>query len=574
VVGYSRLMGADESGTLAALRSHREELWRPKIAEHGGSIVGSAGDSLLVEFSSVVAAVRSAMEIQRAMVERSATASEDRRMLLRIGVHLGEVIAQDQTIYGDGVNIAARLQEVAEPGGICISNAVHDNVRHRVNTAFDDGGNCALKNIAEPVRVWRWSASAGSVQVVPPTFPILELPDKPSIAVLPFANVSGDPEQEYFTDGITEDIITELSRFRSLFVIARNSSFTFKGKAVDVRQVARDLGVRYVLEGSIRKAANRVRVTAQLIDATTGKHLWAERYDRVLEDIFELQDQLTASVVGALMPKLEHAEIDRSKRKPTASLGAYDYYLRGLASTYLWTEASYDDALAHFNRAIDLDPNFAAAHGMAARCYVTRMARGWMVDRANETDVATVLARRAQVLGSDDAVALMAAGHTLAHVTHDLDAGAVLIARALTVNPNLATTWAVSGWIHVWLGEFDTAQKHLDRAMRLSPLDPLVDVMRVASAHASFFAGNYDAAIGSANHVLQGYPDNPPALRIAAASYAFAGRPELAAQTRERLSLNDPRLRISNLKDVLGPYRRPADLAKYAEGLRRAGLPE
>jgi TolB-like protein/class 3 adenylate cyclase len=329
VAGYSRLMGRDESGTLAALKELRREVVDPRIAKHNGRIVKTTGDGLLLEFASVVDAVRCVIEVQTAMAEKNAVVPEDRRIALRVGVNIGDIIIDGDDIFGDGVNIAARLQEIAPPGGLCLSGRAHDDVRDRLNAPFVEMGAQTLKNIARPIPVWSWSPDGMAGESV--SAPVLALPDKPSIAVLPFQNMSGDPEQEYFVDGLVEEITTALSRFKSLFVIARNSSFTYKGRSVDIKQVCRELGVRYVLEGSVRKAANRLRINGQLIDAPTGGHLWADHFDGVLEDVFELQDRVTSSVVGAIAPKLEQAETKRAMRKPTESLDAYDFFLRAMA---------------------------------------------------------------------------------------------------------------------------------------------------------------------------------------------------------------------------------------------------
>ena len=369
VAGYSRLMGADEEGTVARLKSLRKTLIDPKIAEHRGRIVKTTGDGMLVEFASAVDAARCAVEVQRDMAGQNVEVPQDSRIEFRIGIHVGDIIIDNDDIFGDGVNIAARLEGIAEPGGVCISDDAHRQVRGKVDFSYADMGLQALKNIAEPMHVWRMRLAGGpsSVAFQSYTMPAqsLALPDRPSIAVLPFQNMSGDAEQEYFADGIAEDIITALSRFKSLFVIARNSSFTYKGKAVDIKQVGRELGVRYVLEGSVRKAAGKVRITGQLIDAATGVHLWADRFDGSLEDIFELQDQVTSSVVGAVAPKLEEAEIERAHRKPTEMLDAYAYYVRGLAKISQYTRPTNVEALRFFNDAIALDPDYASAHAMA-----------------------------------------------------------------------------------------------------------------------------------------------------------------------------------------------------------------
>ena len=405
--------------------------------------------------------------------------------------------------------------------------------------------------------------------------PALPLPEKPSIAVLPFTNLSSDLEQEYFADGMVDDIITALSRFKALFVIARNSSFTYKGRAVDVKQIGRELGVRYVLEGSVRKAANRVRITGQLVDTATGAHLWADRFDGGLGDVFDLQDQVTESVVGAIAPAVEKAEIERAKRKPTESLDAYAIYLRGLARFYQFAGRQVnDEALRLFNNAIEIDPDFASAYARAAACYAYAKGNGWISGTPSEIAEVTRLAQRAVELGKDDAMALAASGWALAHIVRDLEAGAGLIDRALVLNSNLAEAWFYGGWVKNWLGEPEAAIERFARAMRLSPLDPRATGMRAGTAHAHFFLGRYDEAASWVAMALQDNPDYQPGLRIAAASNAMAGRPEQAHQAVARVRQLNPTLRVSTLKDVVGPFRRAEDLSRFEEGLRQAGLPE
>ena len=404
---------------------------------------------------------------------------------------------------------------------------------------------------------------------------ILALPEKPSIAVLPFTNMSGDPEQNYFADGMAEDIITALSHFKALFVIARNSSFTYKGRAIDIKQVGRELGVRYVLEGSVRKAANQVRITGQLVDTATGVHLWADRFDGALDDIFDLQDRVTENVVGAIAPAVEKAEIERAKRKPTGSLDAYALYLRGLARYYQFaSRQAYDEASRLFNNAIELDPDFALACARAASCYVAAKGNGWISGTTNEIAEVKRLAQRAVELGKDDAIALAVSGWGLAYIVRDLGIGAALIDRALVLNSNLAEAWSFGGWIKNWLGEPESAIERFARAMRLSPLDPSAIVVRGGTAHAHFFLGRYDEAASWAAMTLQDNPDFQGGLRIDAASNAMAGRLEQAHKAMARLRQLNPVLRVSTLKNVVGPYRRAEDLARYGEGLRQAGLPE
>ena len=407
-----------------------------------------------------------------------------------------------------------------------------------------------------------------------PTGMPLPLPDKPSIAVLPFQNMSGDPEQEYFADGMADEIITALSRFPSLFVIARNSSFTYKGRAVDVKQVARELGVRYVLEGSVRKAGNRVRFTGQLIDATTGGNIWADRFDGALEDVFDLQDQVTARVVGAIEPRLQRAEIERAGRKPTESLDAYDYFLRGMASFHLHNRDSLLEAVRLFVRATELDPNYASPYGMASWSGALRNSHGWMVDRESEIADAVRLAHRAVALGKDDPTALWSGGLSLAYLAKEVEAGAAYIDRALVLNPNSSASWNASGWVHMYLGEYASAIEHFERAMRLSPLDPLTYFASTGMAFAHAFAGRYDEAISWATKALHEQPNWATALRVAAMANALSDRMVEARAAMACLREVDPALRLGNVDRVAPPLRRAEDRVRFLESLRKAGLPE
>ena len=416
------------------------------------------------------------------------------------------------------------------------------------------------------------AAKSGTATSEEDAVQVLVLPDKPSIAVLPFLNLSGDPAQEYFIDGVVEDIVSALSRIRWMFVIARNSSFTYKGRAIDVKQVGRELGVRYVLEGSMRKAADRVRITGQLIDATSGAHIWAERFEGTLNDIFELQDQISASVVGAIARQLELAEIERAKRKPTGSLDAYDYYLRGRANLNLGTREAIDEGLPFFVKAIELDPDYAAAYAMAAWCHFWRKVNGWMTDRPREIAEGTRLAHRAVELGRDDAVALTRGGHALAHFVGDLDKSIALVDRALVLDPNLAAAWFLGGFLRTERGDAAGAVDYFSRAMRFSPLDPEMFRMQAGMALAHLFAGRFDAAASWAEKAHSELPSFLMAVAIIAASHAHAGRSDEAQRAISHLRRLDPTFRISNLADWL-PIRRSEDLATFADGLRRAGLP-
>jgi TolB-like protein/Flp pilus assembly protein TadD len=568
VVGYSRLMGQDEEGTLAQLRGHRRDLMDPAIAARAGRIFKTTGDGLLAEFASVIDAVRCAVEIQSGMARRNAGIDPGKRLELRIGINLGDVILEGGDVFGDVVNIAARLEGIADAGEICISDDAYRHVREKVDVQFTELGELTLKNIARPVRAHMTQVRGEGAQRKHP-----RLPEKPSIAILPLQNMSGDPEQEYFADGIVEDITTALSRFRSLFVIARNSSFTYKGRSIDVRQVGRELGVRYVLEGSVRRTGGKVRITGQLIDATTGAHLWADRIDGDVEDVFALQDRVTNAVVGAIIPRVEEAEIERAQRKPTHSLDAYDCYLRGVRDANELTRETNESAFASFLKAIDLDPGFSAAYAKAAYCINMRKVNGWMLDRESESAEACRLARRAVELGKDDAATLALAGYVLAYVGGELDAGAQFIARALALNPNLAEGWASSSWIQVCLGDPGAALEHVATAMRLSPADPRTYVFHLFSAMAHLSAGRYGEAAQSARRVLH---DKPvlAAMRILGIAEALDGRLEEARTAIARMSAFDPTLRMANIDRVIPPYRREADRERYLAGLRMAGLPE
>jgi adenylate cyclase len=517
VVGYSRLMGEDEAGTAQALREHRAAA-DPLIAERGGRIVKTTGDGVLIEFGSAVGAVQCAIVLQNLMTERNAGVPDTRRMDLRIGVHIGDVLVEGDDILGEGVNIAARLEGIAEPGGICISEDAFRQVGGKVDAEFDDIGEQSLKNIARPIRAHR--VLLQTLAQVPAQD--LPLPDKPSIAVLPFANMSGDPEQEYFADGMVEEIITALSRIRWLFVIARNSTFTYKGQAVDVKQVGRELGVRYVLEGSVRKGGGRVRITAQLIDTTTGAHLWADRFDGSLEDIFDLQDKVAASVAAVIEPALRAVEIRRASERETRDLTAYDLYLRALAH-FSGSKAALNRALDLLERAIDRDPHYGPALARAASCRASIDLGGWTENREQNRRAAIEHAKRALEAAGDDPDTLASAAHALAYFGENIDAMIALVDRAVGLNPSSARGWAMSAQIRIWAGQPDLAIEHVERAMRLSP--------RVLSHHHSFI-------IGLAHFLCRRFEDALPNLIVAEAP------PEFSATI--------PRARI-----VLCPYGTP-----------------
>jgi TolB-like protein/class 3 adenylate cyclase len=577
VAGYSRLMGSDEEGTLARPKAVRKSLVDPAIASHRGRIVKTTGDGMLVEFASAVDAARCGAEVQRGMAEQNATIEQDVRIEFRVGIHVGDIIFDDNDIFGDGVNIAARLESIAEPGGICISDDAQRQIRGKLDLVFDDMGEQLLKNIAEPMRAWRVrvgevsapaiakSASAGSA-------PPLPLPDKPSIAVLPFQNMSGDPEQEYFADGMVEDITTALSRVKWLFVIARNSSFTYKGKAVDIKQVGRELGVRYVLEGSVRKAGNKVRITGQLIEVSTNAHLWADRFDGGLEDIFDLQDQITASIVGAISPKLEDAEIALARKKPTHNLGAYDYYLRGLALLYQFTKEGHEQSMPLLRKAVEFDPDFALAQAAIAGWYISGKAFVWIKIGDREIVEADQLARRLLRLSNDDARVLAHAGQALTYVVGNLNEGAPVLDQAIRLDPNLAVARLWGGGAKMYLGELDAAIEHYQHAVRLSPLEPRTFLAYSGLASAHFLAGRYEKALECAMTGIRQWPNFVSLQRSAAACYAKSGRIEDAKRAWLVALQLDPTQRISNLRSQT--LFRKEDFEKFAEAYRIMGMPE
>jgi adenylate cyclase len=568
VAGYSRLMGADEEGTLARLKAVRREVADPKIKEHHGRIVKTTGDGLLLEFASVVDAVRCAVEVQREMAERNADVPPDRRLELRMGINIGDIIKDGRDIFGDGVNVAARLEALAEPGGICVSRMVRDQVRDKLDFAFEDMGEQQVKNIARPVRVHRvlLNTQSGSSKPVvgTATEPSLPLPDKPSIAVLPFQNMSGDPEQKYFADGMVEEIITALSRIRWLFVIARNSSFTYKGRSVDVKQVGCELGVRYVLEGSVRKAGQRVRITGQLIDSVTGTHLWADRFDGSLEDIFELQDQVAISVAGVIEPTLQVAEIRRSAERPTSDLTAYDLYLRAFSRAYTWEKAGTLAALDLLGQAIEHDPHYGPVLALTANCHRHLHANGWTDNPELNRREGIDLAQQALRVANDDPRVLGWAAYSLAYFGEDIDAAMELVDGALTLNPSFAHGWVISGWLRLWAGEPELGIGHFETSLRLSPhADRAGTFMAMGVGH--FFAQRFGDAAAMLLRSLQEHAGWAPSYRFLAACYAHLGRLDEARETIERLKAVTP-LVVPNAMH----WRNPEHRELFLSGLRLA----
>jgi adenylate cyclase len=562
VAGYSRLMGADEEGTLERLKALRRELLDPKIAEHHGRIVKTTGDGLLVEFASVVDAVRCAVAVQQEMPERNAGVAAESRIELRIGINLGDVIVEGDDLYGDGVNVAARIEALADAGAVFVSNTVHDQVRDRLPFVFEDLGERRVKNIARPVRVYRVRDIGTGAKI--PASPALPLPDKPSIAVLPFANMSGDPEQEYFADGMVEEIITALSRIRWLFVIARNSSFTYKGQAVDMKRVGQELGVRYVLEGSVRKAGGRVRITAQLIDVTSGTHLWADRFDGSLEDVFDLQDRIAVSVAGVIEPALQAAEMRRAAARPKADLTAYDLYLRALAVFYPITKDRVFEVLGLLERAIAIEPRYGPALAWAAICHMTLVRDGWAEAPEASRRKGGDLARRALEVGESDPGILANAANVLAHFGEDIDAMIALVDRALTLNPSFARGWYVSGVLRTMASQHDLAIAHIETSLRLSPRERMgVPLFLLGQAY--FLKHAFDEAAAKLLLSIQSNPGHSPSYRTLAVCYAHMGRLDEAHAIVARL-----RAITSEVVPSVLPYRNPEDRELFLSGLRLA----
>jgi TolB-like protein/class 3 adenylate cyclase/tetratricopeptide (TPR) repeat protein len=569
VAGYSRLMSVDEEGTLRQLKAHRRELVDPKIAEHRGRIVKTTGDGMLVEFVSVVDAVRCAVDIQRAMVERNADVPADKRIEFRTGINVGDIISDDNDIFGDGVNVAARLEAIAEPGGIMVSRVVYEQVRDKLNFGFEDMGEQAVKNIARPIGVHRISLSENAAPVVNSARAGKpDASDRPSIAVLPFTNIGGDPEQDYFADGISEDIITALSKLRWFFVIARNSSFVYKGKAVDVKRAARELGVRYVLEGSVRKSGNRLRITAQLIDATTGNHIWADRYDGELADVFDLQDEITKKVVAAIEPRLLEAEALRSQTRSPETLGAWELVMQANSVFWRMTKADIDAAIAMLKTATERYPDYAPAQSMLANALLFRAIPVGVFLSQDMRD-ALPLAARAAELDDSDPWAHLVLGWA-AVLTRRTDAAVEEYQRALEINPNFAAAHGHLGLALAFDGRCDEAIAHLEQAVRMSPHDSQLFLFNVSLAIAHYLAGRYTEAIGFGRKSVQQRAGFSGGHRIYLASLAQAGRLDEARAALDELRKVQPDISIGWVEANI-PYQ-PKAMAKLVEGLRKAGL--
>ena len=575
VVGYSRLAGADEDRTLARLRALRSDLIDPTIAVHGGRVVKRTGDGALVEFRSVVDAVRCAIEVQTAMVERNAGLPPERRIEFRVGIHLGDVVEEsDGDLMGDGVNIAARLEGVAKPGSICLSEDAYRQVRSRLDLAISDLGETALKNIVEPIRVYALQVGlAASAQLAagaaaePSTQ--LSQAERPSIAVLPFQNMSGDAEQDYFADGMVEDILTGLARIKWLFVIARNSSFAYKGKSIDVKQAGHELGVRYVLEGSVRKMANRVRVTGQLVEAETGRHIWADRYDRSLDDVFALQDELTMNVVAVIEPSLRQAEIERVKRKRPENLDAYDLVLRAMPHVYPAMPEGAAKALPFLERALEREPDYAQAHGFAAWAHEILFARG---GGHEENRLGAVRHAHAAIAhGRDDAIALSLGGFAMGMVAHDRQAARQAFEAALALSPSCALTYIFGSVVLAMAGDTERGIEWGEHALRLSPFDPVSYGPLLAITLSRLARGEYEAAAEAAQKVFQANPYWSSAHFLLAATRAKLGQLDAAKAAAERVLELQPGFTISGTCAAFDIH--PSVATPLTEALNLAGLP-
>lgn len=614
VVGYSRLMGEDEAGTLAALKSHRSELINPNIARHGGRVVKLMGDGILIEFPSVVEAVQCAFEVQQQMPIRNVDVPKGRRICFRVGVNLGDVIVDGDDIYGDGVNVAARLEGLADPGGILISQAVYGQVRGKLDLAFDDIGKQTVKNIPEPIGVYRilidgpgtekfpgrtiWRtekrkrivfASAAMILLgaagmalwtqlwttAPEPVAVLSgmaypLPDKPSIAVLPFTNISNDPEQEYFVDGMTDDLITDLSRVSALFVIARNSVFTYKGSAVKVRDVSRELGVRYVLEGSVRKAGEHLRINAQLIDGITGGHVWAERFDRDLEDVFAMQDEIVGRIVHNLKAKLTNRERNNLERKSTNSVEAYDTYLRGIREFIRRSKEGNRNARLLFEEAIELDPEFARAYAQLAWAHVRDFNDAWSMQPNRSLEQAHDTVRRAITIDDSLPVARFVNG-LVALLKRKHEEALSAMKKAHTLDPNYSDAYAVTARILNLAGRPEEGLQPMRTAMRLNPHQPQAYFYILGTVY--FGLGRYEEAVTAFEKALARNPTAQRTQMWLVATYSKLGRAEDAEWAAEELLALDPEFSMQRISQVL-PFKNPSQLETLMDGLRKAGLPD
>jgi adenylate cyclase len=566
-------MGADEAGTLKGL-TERRAILDGFIGEHRGRIANTAGDSVLAEFGSAVDAVQCAVEAQAALAKANSAVTPDRRIQFRMGIHIGDVMVRAGDLFGDGVNIAARLQTLANPGAVCISGATYDQVRKVLPMTFVDLGVQQVKNIQEPIRAYQVNAPSETREAAPARITEAEspppVPDKPSIAVLPFENMSGDPEQEYFADGMVEEITTVLSRFKWLFVIARNSSFTYKGKAVNVKQVGYELGVRYVLEGSVRKASGRVRITGQLIDAATGAHIWADRFERDLTDVFALQDEVTVAVVSAIEPKLLQTEIAMAMRRRPENLTAYDFFLRAMQQFYLTTREGVAETIRLAQRALELDPRFGSVAALAGLCHMQNILWGYAVDPQFDRKEAVRLSRLALSIDDSDPETLARASISSAFMVGDCDRGMELVDRAVALNPNSFFAWNSRGWVYRVAGLPEEAIRSFELAIRMSPVDPLLHSTFVGMGMAFIELRRFDEAIAAGKKAQRQNPSYSGAYRCLASAFAHLGRDAEARESLAHVLEVDPTFTISAWIARGGQ----SNAKLLIEGLRKAGLPE
>ncbi|MCV3206362.1 adenylate/guanylate cyclase domain-containing protein [Mesorhizobium sp. YC-39] len=567
VVGYSRLMERDERGTLERLKTYRKDLLEPLVSKHQGRIVKLTGDGMLCEFASVVNAVTSAIAIQQALAEHEAETPEEERIRFRIGVNLGDVVCEeDGDLYGDGVNIAVRLESIADPGAVVVSGTAYDHLQGKLDGGFTPLGDLRLKNIERPVRAYRVETDASASVAAPPP-----LPAKPSIAVLPFTNMSGDPDQEYFADGLVEDIITGLSRVNSFFVIARNSSFTYKGRAVDLRQVGRELGVRYVLEGSIRRAGSRVRISGQLVDAISGHHVWTDRFEGDVSDIFDLQDKVTESVVGAVEPSIRLQEIKQARMKPTDYIGAYDLYLRALPRFYSMTREGFADVRRLTNEALSIDPGFTLAKALGAYIRSLSVSQCW--HEPDDIRVAVRMAREVLADARDDPTSLRFAAQVIAYSAKDYETALDTIERSLLLNPNSAQGYTGSGWVNAHSGRPLVAIEHFHRAMRLSPVDPEKGIALSGIGMSYLMLERYEEALAWGERALREMPNYGSSHRVVIMALVKLNRPDEAQAAARRLMEAFPTYTLG-LQRQINPWRDKVFAERYVEALGIAGVPE
>jgi adenylate cyclase len=576
VAGYSRLMGRDEERTLAQLKTLRKTLVDPAIASHRGRIVKTTGDGMLVEFASAVDAARCAVEVQREVAEQNTGISPELRIEFRIGIHLGDIIIDDNDIFGDGVNIAARLEGIAEPGGVCISDDAYRQIRGKIDIAFEDIGKQALKNIAEPMPAWKIPPAGEAAPAVRSEsssvrLQDLALPDKPSIVVLPFDNMSAEPGQDYLADGIVEAITAALSCIRSFFVIARSSAFTYKGRTTNARDIGKELGVAYLLEGSVQKAGNRLRIIVQLIETEGGAHVWSSRFDGAIDEFFDLEDRITEQVAGALQPSIRIAEIERSRRKRPQDLGSYDFTMRALPHVWALEKEESAKALALLEKALAIDPEYPLALSLAGWCHAQRSVYNWADDIAASQAMARSLAERAAEMSGDDSVilAVLGAVHTF---VRNHGTARVLLERAVTLDPNAAWAWSRLGWLEAYADQPQKAIGNFERALRLSPIDPMNfnNYVGIGSAHE--VAQEYDEAAAFYRRALEERPNANWIYRNLASVLSGAGRVEEAKQAFAVLKRYYPDLTISKFKQAM--VFSPAVLDRMGENLRKLGLPD